>query len=815
MKFTRFFLTLGLLITQQVILSQTKNVTFKTELTLEDVNCDNNDVISRNIEIKMFYNNSFNTVQKLESKKCMDTYVIPRYKGEFKALISVTNYIPTEIKFEINDTSDTIYLKAILHRSDIPKVLNEIVISGTANTPIKVEGNKTTYSVTNNDGLNNGTALETIQKLPGVLTDLNGNITLKGKTVTVYVDGLPTNMDGQDLTNYLNSISSSTVSKVEIVNNPGASFDANTASDVINVLTTKKNKRGINGTLYSATNVYRKQKYQNSLSLNGLYDKVNWNLNLGYSDIEYESGANKFILDKDNNSISDNSLNNVFYKPFTLKTGFGFPIKNSNIDFRYSFSNINQETIGHSDFLSNDNSVITHQTSDGNQRNKSDRNEFTTNFIHKFKNPEQVFSLNHQFYTFNRNINSVNNSVLENMPYDNLAANRFKAISNKIKGDLVLPFTPFRVNTGFKVGNSEIISKGNYYNSISNNTNQINFDYKDITTALYAEVFKKYNKYDFTAGVRYEYINIESETNNVNNQTQKFSNIFPSFNVGYTMNPMASVNLSYAKKVKLPGYQELDPNTSGIPNNLVTETGNPLLNPSFSNNFELKFSFLKAGYLSFTYSEANTENYAVVVKENNTFKQTIEQFENIKNFGASFGMPIPLGIITKGMAYAKNITDINNIDYVFLFSGINHPTYTNEGYNNDSKSLYYVGAASQFILPLDTKMNLNYLFSSTGNYTIYSLDKSFYKFDLTLTKSLLKKSMKIQFAFSDIFNSANGINGSLNNNDLNLKLKTLNDSQRIKFSITYNFGTYKAEKANIKDDIDERESKKSSLDIKL
>jgi iron complex outermembrane receptor protein len=696
--------------------------------------------------------------------------------------------------------------------------LNEVIVKNTLNNPIKIEGNKTSYTVKNNDALNNGTALETIQKIPGVLTDMNGNITMKGKTVTVYIDGLPTNMSGQDLTNYLNSISSSTVSKVEIVNNPGASFDANTAADVINVVTNQKNKRGVNGTLYSATTVYKKHKSENSLALNGLYDKVNWNLNLGYSDVEYLNGMSKVMSDKSNGStISDNNVSTVSNKPLSIRTGFSFPLKNNSIDVKYSFLNGNENTNGQSEYLSNNNGTITSQTSNGLQEKNSRRNEITTNFMHKFKNPDQSFSLNYQFYNLNRDQNSTNNSDLGSTQYQNGANNKFDSKVNRFKGDLSLPLALFKVSTGFKVTHSDIQSDGIYSNNSGVNSPETRqFDYNDFTVAVYSEINKKYKKWDFTAGIRCEYINFESQTNSLNNGAQQFRNFFPSLNLGYQLNSITNLNLSYSRKVKMPGYQELDPNTIGITNNLMTDGGNPLLKPSFYNNAEFKISLFNYVNFGMSYSQANAENYLVVIKDNNNaYKQTIEPFNNVRNFGTSMGLPIPLGIFTKGLKYVSNIKDLNSIDYLYLYAGTNAIKYDKEGYDNNTQSMYYFGTASQFILPFETKLSLNYNFVSKGNFTIYHIEKTYNKLDLTLSKSLFKKTTKIQFSVSDIFNSGSGFDVLFSTKDYNINAKTLNDSQRVKFSITYNFGSYKSDKKNIKEEIDERENKKSSMEMKM
>ena len=60
-------------------------------------------------------------------------------------------------------------------------------------------------------------ALEVLEKSPGVSVDRDGNISLKGKEgVLVMVDGRPTQLGGADLANLLRNMSSNQLDQIEI-----------------------------------------------------------------------------------------------------------------------------------------------------------------------------------------------------------------------------------------------------------------------------------------------------------------------------------------------------------------------------------------------------------------------------------------------------------------------------------------------------------------------------------------------------------------------------------------------------------------------
>ncbi|MCG7860030.1 TonB-dependent receptor plug domain-containing protein, partial [Flavihumibacter sediminis] len=80
------------------------------------------------------------------------------------------------------------------------------------------------------------TALEVLEKSPGVMVDKDGNISLKGKqSVMVMMDGRPTYLTGEQLANLLKSMPASSIDQIELVTNPSAKYDAAGNSGIINI----------------------------------------------------------------------------------------------------------------------------------------------------------------------------------------------------------------------------------------------------------------------------------------------------------------------------------------------------------------------------------------------------------------------------------------------------------------------------------------------------------------------------------------------------------------------------------------------------
>ena len=104
------------------------------------------------------------------------------------------------------------------------------------------------------------TALEVLEKSPGVMVDKDGNISLKGKqSVMVMMDGRPTYLTGEQLANLLKSMPASSIDQIELVTNPSAKYDAEGASGILNINLKKYDRSGMNGSLYSGYTYNGKQ----------------------------------------------------------------------------------------------------------------------------------------------------------------------------------------------------------------------------------------------------------------------------------------------------------------------------------------------------------------------------------------------------------------------------------------------------------------------------------------------------------------------------------------------------------------------------
>ena len=88
-----------------------------------------------------------------------------------------------------------------------------------------------------------------LRRAPGVRIDKDGNITVNGKSVEIWVDGKPSYLSGQQLKAMLDGTDGNTIEKIEIISNPSAKYDASGQGGIINIKTKRNMMKGLNGML--------------------------------------------------------------------------------------------------------------------------------------------------------------------------------------------------------------------------------------------------------------------------------------------------------------------------------------------------------------------------------------------------------------------------------------------------------------------------------------------------------------------------------------------------------------------------------------
>lgn len=154
------------------------------------------------------------------------------------------------------------------------------------------------------------TALEVLERSPGVIVNEEIGINLKGKSgVTIMLDGKVTPLSGTDLVTYLKSIPSANIERIEIITNPSAKYDAEGNAGIIDIRFKKNKQEGYNGSLGLSVGqgVYSKPSVNGSVN----YRRKKWNL---FSNAAYSAPDNfsKFFINRKFFTGGNGPLESVF-----------------------------------------------------------------------------------------------------------------------------------------------------------------------------------------------------------------------------------------------------------------------------------------------------------------------------------------------------------------------------------------------------------------------------------------------------------------------------------------------------------------------
>jgi ferric enterobactin receptor len=128
------------------------------------------------------------------------------------------------------------------------KLVNDVKdlasVTVTASPPtMKLELDKKVFNVEKNIVSAGGTGLDVMRNVPSVNVDIDGNVTLRGSTPTIFVDGRPTTLS-------LDEIPADAIESVEVMTNPSAKYDASGGgAGILNIILKKNRKKGYNGSI--------------------------------------------------------------------------------------------------------------------------------------------------------------------------------------------------------------------------------------------------------------------------------------------------------------------------------------------------------------------------------------------------------------------------------------------------------------------------------------------------------------------------------------------------------------------------------------
>ena len=713
-------------------------------------------------------------------------------KGTFLLCVRMLGY--KEIKREITIHEDMDIPDLQLEPDDI--ILKNVVITARKSQPMISSSNgKTQINVAQTYLTDIGDALDVLKHSPGISVNNKGNISLSSLGGTaIYVNGKKLMLQGEELSAYLRTLPSSRIFKIEISPNPNAYYGTEGAGGIINIILKTTEKSGIFLTTSHSIAYWENIKQNSDITLS--YNTNKWQLGLNYNhsighhamDYGYEkiqNGDKSLSETKDTdkrntysagfdftwqpnlkNKLSLNSTMNLLVGPGLTETTTGVYQGTSVLDVILKARNeyLKQKTIRYSNSAN-----YLYQPSEKKQL------ALSADWTH-FDGKAQCEQPNTYFSPTNTLIRS---DLFYSQPdkdidiYALLADYKYNpnAQSEWLMG----------IKTSLIKSNNTFLFKRNETIDLQRSNK---FEYNEHNIEGYTQYTHTWNKLEFSAGLRIEYMYTFNKLSAYSNQKIEENNrkelrLFPNMAVSYTINDKNKLALLYSRRQDKPRYEDLNP-FEYLLDELSYWKGNPFLKPQISNKITLNYTRKS---LSFNLYYNKLNDYFTSLTDAFESNKTIMTTKNI-------GTQQQIGLEA---TFSKRLTSwwnfSTNIGIYYFVNKLNYENYKQE-YKRPSCSF---SANSNILLPWGINFELSGRYYSKRQGGSYEVSKSTGSIDLGLNKSWSDGRVRLSILMTDVLHTERWDSYGVKN-ALKLSSWGYGESRKIILRLSYSFGKQKLNK---------------------
>lgn len=642
------------------------------------------------------------------------------------------------------------------------------------------------------------TAMEVLEKSPGVTVDKDGNISLKGKQgVQVYVDGRPSYLSGADLANMLNNMNSSQLEQIEIMTNPPAKYEAAGNSGIINIKTKKTKQFGYNGSLSSTYTQGRLPKIGNAFNFNYRKNKVNFFTNLSQN---YRRNFQDLFIQRkfiDNNTKEIRSL---FDQETRIREGGESYSGKIGLDYfatkKTTWGVVLNGFYNPGTFSSNSDvsiadpgNVLLSRTMSGTSNDRKwTHGGANVNFRHVFDSTGRELTADADLLSYKSTNaqdlinayfdaagipNAKTDTLLGSLPQD------IKIYSGKM--DYVHPLAKgAKLEAGFKTSfvhtdNNAIYDSLNFGVRVKDIGRSNYFIYDENVNAAYINYSRPLGKkFVGQFGLRAENTNAKGKQVTTGTRFKRnYTQLFPTMYIQFNANKNNSFVLNYGRRIERPNYEDLNPFIMFI-DKYTFEQGNPNLQPQFSHNIEFTHTF--KGFLNTTLNYTRTTDMINdILEQNPDSTETFIRKQNIAK-QEQFGLAISAGGQIKKWWTANIYTNVFNN----RFKGILNGDFVSIG---ATTALFNI--SNQFRFAKTWGAELSGFYRTPGVDGVFKI-QGLGTMNAAFSKQVMKGKGTFRLSIRDIFWSQQA-KGSIKYSNVDAAFQQRRDSRLLSLGFTYRF----------------------------
>ena len=549
--------------------------------------------------------------------------------GKYKLTIIFTGYgvADTAIDLTKEQTSNTGMIYLAKRAND----LKEVTI--TANRPIvQAKADRIIYDMQADPDSKSSSVLDMIHKIPYLSLDANNTVLMKGNTsYKVLINGKPSGMLTNNLTDILRSMPASTVVRIEVITIPPSKYDAEGMAGVINIITNKKVNDGYKGTI----------NLNESLPAGGPGIGTSFTAQQGkfginayggasiYNSPQTKSTTERIGTDTGATDLKQSSLSKSNSKNVYFGTELSYEIDSLNLlsgnfnisGYRNTGSGSQTSTLDSAARLVQGYDLVNSNRGNGGGVDASINYQLG---FRSDKNKLLTFSYQYSGYGSNSNAGIDISDPLNYATPDYTQYNNQDSKENTFQVDYTQPLKKVNMEAGVKAILRD--SKSNSeYRSLDSATDQFIVDPTMGNMFNYTQdVFGAYNSYQFSlkkwsfnGGIRVEETHVDADfMSTTSNTTQNYFNVVPTISVNKSIDNNSSFNFGFTQRIRRPSIYRLNPFVDRSDPDFIS-TGNPNLRPVIMNMVQAGYNysgkmvsvFISSDYMFFNNLDLQVTSY--------------------------------------------------------------------------------------------------------------------------------------------------------------------------------------------------------------
>ena len=719
-------------------------------------------------------------------------YSILQRKGEFLLCIRALGYKEVKRKMAIAsaDTLPDIQLEV----EDVS--LKDVVVTARKSRSLTSASNgKIRIHVAQSYLTDIGTALDVLKHSPGVLVSNKGDISLAtiGGTA-IYVNGRKLMLKGEELSAYLRSLPSSKISSIETSPSPNASFGADGAGGVINIITKVSVRSGFYLTTSHSFAYWENLRQSSDLALS--YNTDKWQLGLNYNhaighhamDYGYErlQDGNKYLSE-----TVDTDMRN------TYSAGIDFSWQATPTSKLFVNSSVN--LLAGPGVTATETQVYQGTTTlDGILRARNDYVEQKTlrysnslNYLYRPSDKHQL-SITADWTRFDGTARCEQPNTYYSATNMLVRSDFFYSQPDKDIDIYALladyKYKPNDESEWLAGAKTSFIRSHNTFlfkkNGAVDNQRSNTFHYDEGNIEGYTQYTHTLGKLELSAGLRLEYMHTSSKLNAYSSQdgeehSDSHLRLFPNLSISYALNEQSKVALLYSRRQDKTRYEDLNP-FEYLLDELSYWKGNPFLKPQISNKLILSYVW---NSLSLNLSYSKLDDYFTSITDALGTTKTVM---TTKNIGAQQQVGLE-GLFSKRLTPWWDFCAILGIYY--FVNKLDYETYKEE-YKRPS---YLMSVSNSILLPLGLNLELSGRYNSKRQGGSYEVIKPNGSLDIGLSRMWADDRLRLSLLMTDIFHTDRWDNYG-HKGALDLTTWFGSESRKVILRLSYSLGKQKFNK---------------------